>query len=311
MKIVFMGTPDFAVESLKALVTSGHDVCAVVTVADKRQGRGLKVKSSAVKLYALENNIPIIQPENLKDPAFANQLKHYSADCFVVVAFKILPREIFTIPKLGTVNVHGSLLPAYRGAAPINWAIMNGDTETGVTTMLIDAKVDTGDILLQDKVTISGSMTAGDLHDILAVKGARILIETLKMLSRKQINPLPQDDSKATKAPKIKTQTALIDFDQPAMKVHNHIRGLSPYPGAYTFINKKKIKLLKSEITTGSKTTAAGTIIAIENNTFKISCSVGALTIYEVQLEGKRKMDSFDFLNGYKIETGDFFTEHL
>lgn len=308
MKIVFMGTPDFAVESLKALVTSGHEIGAVVTVPDKKQGRGLKIKSSAVKQFSLKYNIPVLQPESFKEPIFISQLKQYSADCFVVVAFKILPREIFTIPKLGTVNVHGSLLPAYRGAAPINWAIMNGDSETGVTTMLIDAKVDTGDILLQDEVKITDSMTAGQLHDVLAVRGADLLIESLEKLSKKEFHPIPQDNSKATKAPKINNQIALIDFNNPAQKVYNQIRGLCPYPGAYTFINNKKIKILESEIISRLETGEAGKIIFVESDSFTISCSYDALKIYKVQLEGKRKMTSHDFLNGFKIEKDIFFT---
>ncbi len=303
-----MGTPDFAVESLKALLHSGCNICAVVTVPDKKQGRGLKVKSSAVKRFALENDIPVLQPESLRDQLFITELKKYSADCFVVVAFKILPKEIFTIPKLGTVNVHGSLLPAYRGAAPINWAIMNGDTETGVTTMLIDAKVDTGDILLQERVKITDLMTAGELHDILANKGASILIKTLEMLDKEQINPISQNSSNATKAPKIDKQTAAIDFNMSSKKVHNQIRGLSPYPGAYTFIKNKKIKFLKSVVIHGLEKLDSGKIISLESDCFTVSCANGGVKIFEVQLEGKRTMNSRDFLNGYKIEPGMYFT---
>jgi len=307
MKIVFMGTPDFAVESLKALIESEHEVCAAITVPDKKQGRGLTIKSSAVKLYASANNIPVLQPDRFKDQTFIDQLKSYSADCFVVVAFKILPREIFTIPKLGTLNVHASLLPAYRGAAPINWAIMNGDTETGVTTMLIDAKVDTGDILLQGKVKIENSMSAGELHDILAQKGADLLVKSLNKLSKGEIQSLPQDNSKATKAPKINNEVGLINFKSPAQTVHNQIRGLSPYPGAYSFIKGKKIKILKSKIATELESGNAGKVISSGNDSFIVSCALGSLQILEVQLEGKRVMNSRDFLNGFKFDMDSYF----
>ncbi|KAA3617389.1 MAG: methionyl-tRNA formyltransferase [Calditrichaeota bacterium] len=307
MKIVFMGTPDFAVESLKALIKSSHEVCAVVTIPDKKQGRGLKIKSSPVKQFAEKYHISVLQPESFKDSDFIEQLRNYSTDCFVVVAFKILPKEIFTIPKLGTVNVHGSLLPAYRGAAPINWAIMNGDLESGVTTMLIDSKVDTGDMLLQDKTIISENMTAGELHDILAEKGAALLVQSLDKLAAGVINPIAQDNTKATKAPKINNLTALIDLEKPARDVHNQIRGLSPYPGAYSFVNDKKIKLLQSEVIISPKKESAGKIIEVTDKSFSIACENNAIKILQVQLEGKRKMTSRDFLNGYKLTVGDCF----
>jgi methionyl-tRNA formyltransferase len=308
MKIVFMGTPEFAVESLKALLEADHDVCAVVTVPDKKQGRGLKVKASAVKQFATERGIPVLQPQHLKDQDFKDELKKFEADCFVVVAFRILPKEIFTIPKKGTINVHGSLLPAYRGAAPINWAIMNGDSESGVTTMLIDAKVDTGNILLQDKVEITSSMTAGDLHDILAERGAKLLVKTIDKIANGKINSIQQENIFATKAPKITTATALINFEKEAEKVHNQIRGLSPYPGAFTFLKSKKIKLLKSHVSSSRGSAVAGVILSVASDNFVVGCTQGKISIFEVQLEGKKIMSVHDFLNGHKLSKGMHFT---
>ncbi len=304
-----MGTQEFAVESLKALLEAGHDVCAVVTVPDKKQGRGLKVKATAVKQFAIERGIPVLQPQNLKDQDFEDELKMLAADCFVVVAFRILPKAIFTIPKKGTINVHGSLLPAYRGAAPINWAIMNGDHESGVTTMLIDAKVDTGNILLQDKVEIASSMTAGELHDILAERGAKLLVKTIEKIAKNEIHSIRQDNILATKAPKITSATALINFEKDAEKVHNQIRGLSPYPGAFTFLHNKKIKLFKSSVSSSEGSELPGKILSVEPDSFVVACMTGNISIFELQLEGKRKMRVRDFLNGFKLVQGMHFTD--
>lgn len=305
MRIIFMGTPDFAVESLKALMQTHHEVCAVVTVPDKMQGRGLKIKSSPVKQFAEKNNIAVLQPDNLKSTEFSEQLRQYSADCFVVVAFKILPKEIFTIPPIGTVNVHGSLLPAYRGAAPINWAIINGEKKSGVTTMLINANVDTGDILLQDEAAITDDMTAGMLHDILAEKGAKLLVKTLELLEKKEISPRHQDNSKASKAPKLKPEITQIDFNKPAKDVHNFIRGLSPYPAAYTYWKSKKIKIFRTKIDDPEYKGEPGEILHIKKDSFNICCNPGTLTVYKLQLEGKKQMKAADFLNGYSLKTSE------
>jgi methionyl-tRNA formyltransferase len=304
LKIVFMGTPDFAVESLDTLVHSSHEIVAVVTVQDKAQGRGLKIKESPVKIFAKKNDIPLIQPDKLNDEDFVNNLVGFNADCFVVVAFRILPQVIFSIPKFGTINVHASLLPKYRGAAPINWAIMNGERETGVTTMLIDKKVDTGNILFQEKVNIPETMTAGELHDLLAEKGANLLLRTLEKIEKGDIQPMEQDHLTATKAPKIRPEAALISFNTSALNVHNKIRGLSPYPGAYTFFKGKKIKILKSIVSTSKTIDNPGVVRRVGTDFFEVDCSDGCVLVYEVQLEGKNRMSVKDFLNGYPVAQG-------
>lgn len=300
-----MGTPDFAVESLNALAHSGHKIVTVVTVPDKPQGRGLKIKESPVKNFAQKNNLSIVQPEQLNDKDLVDRLKKLKADCFVVVAFRILPDEIFQLPRYGTINVHASLLPKYRGAAPINWAIMNGEKETGVTTIFIEKKVDTGNILLQEKQNISDSMTAGELHDLLAKKGAELLLRTLEKIEKDDLKPIKQNDLKVTKAPKINAQTALINFDKTAVTIHNQIRGLSPYPAAYTFLDGKKLKILKSTLSSHPGIQGdPGSIRKIDRDFFEVNCIEGSILIYEVQIEGKRRMSSKDFLNGYPLNTG-------
>lgn len=302
MKIVFMGTPDFAVVSLKTLLECGHDVVTVVTVPDKPKGRGRQVHASAVKMEAQQRNIPILQPESLKDASFIDQLKQLEADLFVVVAFRILPPSVFTIPLLGTVNVHASLLPKYRGAAPINWAIINGDQESGVTTMLIDEKVDTGNMLFQKSVTIDNNTNAGQLHDKLAVVGAELLIETIAGLSDGSVKPVKQDESQVSKAPKIFKEMTKIDFNQSANKVHNFIRGLSPYPTAFCLLGDKPFKIYQSEVSTEQGN--AGQIISISKTDFTVACGTDAVKIKEVQLAGKKRMTVREFFNGYTLSTG-------
>lgn len=308
MKIVFMGTPQFAVESLKALVENKHEISAVVTVPDSPRGRGLKMQSSAVKEFAEGHNFPILQPEILKDEKLISKLKFLNADCFVVVAFKILPKEIFTIPKYGTVNVHASLLPAYRGAAPINWAIINGEKKTGVTTMFIDTKVDTGNILKQTEVLIKVEMNAGELYDLLAQEGANLLVETISLIERNDITPIKQDETKATKAPKINNDVALIDFFKPALNVNNLIRGLSPYPAAYSFLNGKKVKVFKSRVVPAAKG-EPGVIKEISSSSFTVKCLDGGIEVLELQIEGKKRMLTKAFLNGFNLKVGNRFTK--
>jgi len=307
MKIVFMGTPEFAVTSLNKLVQSGkHDICGVVTIPDKPKGRGQKVIPSPVKKYAVDHNIDIMQPESFLDKEFIAQLKSYHADLFVVVAFRILPKEIFSIPPIGTVNVHASLLPKYRGAAPINWAIINGDSESGVTTMIINEKIDTGNILLQKKISLSNNMTAGELHDKLAVIGADLLLETIDKLSDNSVEFINQNDQLATKAPKIKKETCHLDFSNSAKDVHNLIRGLSPYPAAYFSHNNKLIKVFRNRIAEQSKQNAAfGEIIEIGKDFVRIQCGTGAIDLLEVCLEGKKRTEIKAFLNGYQFKIGD------
>ncbi|MGD9486798.1 MAG: methionyl-tRNA formyltransferase [Calditrichaceae bacterium] len=308
MNIIFMGTPQFAVVSLKKLIESKHKVLAVVTVPDKKKGRGQKMGSSAVKEFALEHNIPVLQPVDLKSADFIQALKDFKSDMFVVVAFRILPGQVFGIPPQGTINIHASLLPKYRGAAPINWSIMNGDSETGVTTMHINEKVDTGDILLQEKVKIDPETTAGELHDSLAVKGSDLLLKTIEQIESGNISPIIQNDTLATKAPKIKNETCHIDFSNDARRVHDHIRGLSPYPAAFAIYNGKIMKFFKSFVMmTESVTGEAGTVIAIDKDSFVIGCGTGSIKIVEVQPEGRKRMSVKEFFNGYKMTIGSAF----
>ncbi len=303
MKIVFMGSPDFAAVSLQKLAAAGYDILTVVTVPDKPAGRGRKLKSPAVKQMAVELGIPVLQPVKLKDFDFITSLKNLNADVFVVVAYRILPPDVFSLPPGGTINVHASLLPKYRGAAPINRAIMNGETETGITIMRIDAKVDTGNILLQETVAIPPQMNAGELHDILAEKGARLLIKALGNLD--QITPLKQDNRLATSAPKISKETGHLCFNHPASQVFNHIRGLSPYPGAYCYLSQKMLKIFKAlPLPEVRYTQKPGTVVEVQRDSFTISCAQGALLVKEVQLQGKKRMSVKDFFNGHKIETG-------
>ncbi len=303
MKIVFMGSPDFAVTSLKKLIKSGYQILAVVTVPDKPAGRGRKLQASAVKEYATQLDIPVLQPVNLSDSAFIDDLKKLNADLFIVVAFRILPPEVFEIPKQGTLNVHGSLLPKYRGAAPINRAIINGETETGITIIRIDAKVDTGNILMQDTTVIEPKMTAGALHDKLAKLGADLLIKTIENLDN--IQPEKQDERLATRAPKLSKKTGHISFDKPAATVFNLIRGLDPYPGAYAFLDDKMLKIYECEpFEARDLHFTPGEVFDITRKSFCVACGSGGLRIYEVQLQGKRKMTVADFFNGYQLTEG-------
>lgn len=303
MKIVFMGSPDFAVISLKKLIESGHQILTVVTVPDKPAGRGRKMHASAVKNYAIQLGIPVLQPQNLSDTAFIEDLKQLNADLFVVVAFRILPAAVFEIPPRGTLNVHGSLLPKYRGAAPINRAIMNGETETGITIIRIDASVDTGNILMQDPTIIEPDMTAGMLHDRLAEQGADLLVKTIANLDN--ILPKKQDERLATRAPKLSKKTGHISFDKTASDIYNLIRGLNPYPGAYAFLDDKMLKIFACEpIEKREPYIEPGTVYDQSRESFCIACGSGGMRVFEVQLQGKKKMSVADFFNGYKIEMG-------
>ena len=300
-----MGTPDFARVSLQKLVESNHQVLAVVTVPDKPKGRGLKLQPSPVKRFAQQTGLPVLQPEKLKDEQFVEQLRQFNAEVFVVVAFRILPAVVFNIPPKGTINLHASLLPRYRGAAPINWAIINGETETGVTTIFINERVDQGNMLLQERVPIGPDMTAGELHDILAQVGADVLLETLDRLEKDEITALEQDERLATKAPKITKEMCHLNFNQPAQQVHNWIRGLSPYPAAYCFWQGKMLKIFSSRLVQKfSDRSGPGTIVKIFKNGFTVKCAEGAIDVFEVQIEGKRRMAVEDFLNGYQLAEG-------
>ena len=303
-KIVFMGTPEFAVPSLDILVKNGFNVACVVTVPDKPQGRGLKLSQSEVKKYALEHNLPILQPEKLKDEKFIKYLEELSPDIIVVVAFRILPREVYSLAKLGAFNLHASLLPKYRGAAPINWAIINGETKTGVTTFFLDDKVDTGNIIFQEEVDINSDETAGDLHDKLMQIGANLVLKTVHAILNNNAPRIQQSDLKATPAPKIFKEHCKIDWNNQMEKIHNLIRGLSPYPAAFTTYKGKIIKIYKSEKTNTKVDLLPGSVLVIKEDLF-VACNDSYLKIIELQLEGKKRLKTEEFLRGINFQKED------
>lgn len=303
MRIVFMGTPDFAVPSLEILLENGYDIAAVVTAPDKPGGRqGTQV--SAVKQCALRHGLPVLQPEKLKNPEFLDALRALRADLQIVVAFRMLPEVVWNMPPLGTMNLHASLLPKYRGAAPINWAIIRGEQETGITTFLLKHEIDTGDLLFQERIAIGENETAGELHDRMMMQGARLILRSVQALERGEVQPMPQTDAEVTHAPKIFTESCRINFELPAVQVHNFIRGLSPYPGAWTELDGKTLKILrteKAEKPSAESPAAPGTFVSDGKNYLKVSTSDGYLNILELQMEGKRRMNVRDFLNGYRV----------
>lgn len=311
-RVVYMGTPEFAVEPLKAIIEAGYNVVAVVTAPDKPAGRGLKLMPSPVKEFALKHNIRVLQPEKLKSPEFVKNFKEISPDIAVVVAFRMLPKEIWQLPRLGTFNLHASLLPQYRGAAPINWAIINGEKQTGITTFLIDEQIDTGNILLQETIQIGDAETAGELHDKLMYRGARLVVETIKMLENGSVNPTPQSkltvDGELKAAPKIYKETCRIKWDEPASKVYNLIRGLSPYPTAWTEIkiirkNVESIVALKvflAEKIEPNHSKAPGSIETDGKTYIHVYCSTGSISIKKLQQAGKKTMGVEEFLRGWQ-----------
>ena len=313
MNIIFMGTPEFALPSLEILLTTHHNISAVVTVPDKPQGRGLKISESPLKKFAVQNKLKILQPDNLNDERFIEEMKSLTPDLMIVVAFRILPIEVYSIPKFGTFNLHASLLPKYRGAAPINWAIINGDKKTGVTTFFLRDKVDTGNIIMQNKCEITSEDDAGSLHDKLAVLGAKTVLSTVNLIEMTNGNvPVyQQDDSAASKAPKIFKEFCKIDFNNAADKVYNFIRGLSPHPAAYTYREGKQIKIFKTHkflksILTNGTAKIPGQVIVQEDRLF-ITCLDGYLEILELQLEGKKRMSASEFLRGHNLTTGEIW----
>ncbi|RBQ02836.1 methionyl-tRNA formyltransferase [Pedobacter miscanthi] len=302
MKIVFMGTPDFAVASLDALVQANFNVVAVVTAPDKPAGRGQKLNESAVKKYAVEKGIPVLQPEKLKNPEFIEELKSYQADLQVVVAFRMLPVVVWSMPAKGTINLHGSLLPQYRGAAPINHAIINGEKESGVTTFFLKEEIDTGDIILSDSVAIADDETAGDLHDKLMVIGANLLVKTLHAIEAGEVNEQPQPQRGELKhAPKIFKEDCKIDWNNTAQKIHNLIRGLSPYPTAFTILNDKTLKVFKAEIEDKEPGIAAGGFLTDGKTYLKFAAKDGFIKLLDIQYEGKKRMLIEDFLRGMRL----------
>nr|WP_276901372.1 methionyl-tRNA formyltransferase [Pedobacter kyonggii] len=302
MKIVFMGTPDFAVASLDALVHANFDVVAVVTAPDKPAGRGQKLNESAVKKYAVEKGIPILQPEKLKNPEFIEKLRSYQADLQVVVAFRMLPEIVWNMPAKGTINLHGSLLPQYRGAAPINHAIINGEKESGVTTFFLKQEIDTGDIILSDSVPIADDETAGELHDKLMVVGANLLVKTLHAVEANNITEQPQLQNADLKhAPKIFKEDCKIDWNSPAQTIHNLIRGLSPYPTAFTLLNEKNLKVFKAEIEDKEPGIVAGGFLTDGKTYLKFAAKDGFIKLLDIQYEGKKRMLIEDFLRGMRL----------
>jgi methionyl-tRNA formyltransferase len=305
MRIIFMGTPQFAVASLDALITAGSDIVAVVTAPDKPAGRGQKVNQSAVKQYAVENGIKVLQPEKLKDPEFIKDLQALKADLQVVVAFRMLPEVVWNMPQKGTINLHASLLPQYRGAAPINWAIINGEKESGVTTFFLKHDIDTGDILFTEKVTLKGTETAGDLHDWLMNKGAGLLVKTVKGIESGRYHEHPQsqlaEGIELKHAPKIFKTDCLVDFNQPAQKVYNLIRGLSPSPTAYTVLNDKTLKIYNATFELESHDMHTGAHITDNKTYLKFAATDGFISVTDVQLEGKKRMGIEEFLRGNKL----------
>jgi len=307
MRIIFMGTPEFALPSLKAILESEHKLLAVVTQPDRPKGRGKKLAPSPVKEFSLENELEVFTPENLKSDEFVLKLTDLNPDLLAVVAFRILPEKVFTIPPRGTINLHASLLPRYRGAAPINWAIINNEKKTGVTTFFIRKKVDTGDIILQKEAEIYPEETYGELSQRLSIIGSELLLETIDLIEKGEVKPLPQNNEEATKAPKITPELCRIDWSKSALEIQNLIRGLSPAPGAYTFYKGKILKLFKAQAvdeTTYSQ--GFGEVISAEKNKgIEIKTSKGSLRIQELQPESKKKMKGDEFLRGYAIKKGD------
>lgn len=324
-RIVFMGTPEFAVASLDALVKEGFNVVGVVTAPDKLAGRGMKLQQSAVKKYAEEKELHILQPEKLKAPDFLEELRSLKADLQVIVAFRMLPEVVWAMPPMGTINVHGSLLPQYRGAAPINWAIINGEKETGVTTFKLQHEIDTGNVLMQKRIPIGEAETAGELHDRMKEVGAALLIETVKGLANGSLKEKPQSSigngqwpigeskvadshspftthhSPLKHAPKIFTDTCRIDWHKPVADVYNLVRGLSPYPAAFTELNGKTVKIYKSTKEEIRPSVGAGEVETDKKTYLKFACADGYLQVKELQMEGKKRLPVEEFLRGYRV----------
>ncbi|WP_073570006.1 methionyl-tRNA formyltransferase [Algoriphagus zhangzhouensis] len=302
LKIIYMGTPEFAVPSLDKLVENGWNVVAVITAPDKPKGRGQKLIPSPVKEAALKHEIPVLQPTNLKSPEFLEELKSYQADLQIVVAFRMLPEVVWSMPPLGTFNLHASLLPNYRGAAPINWAIINGEKETGVTTFFLKHEIDTGSIIHQEKTPILPEESLGEVYEKLMNIGSELVVKTVEDIAKGEVNPLPQDESKALHhAPKIFKETCKIDWENSAESIHNLVRGLSPYPAAWTELEGKVCKIYQSKVFKTDLSSIPGKIYTDEKTYLRMGTSAGQLEILELQLEGKKRMKTEDFLRGYKF----------
>ena len=302
MKIIFFGTPEFALPSLQKLFESKHSVEAVVTAPDKERGRGKKISFTPVKQFAVDNKIRLFQPDKLKDEKFIDEIRELRCDLFVVVAYRILPREVFTMPSKGSFNLHGSLLPKYRGAAPIQWAIIKGEKETGLTTFFLEDKVDTGNIIKQEKIKIFEDDDLGTLHDRMMIKGAELVYETLELIDKGNIETLKQDDSLASPAPKITKEICEIDWDKNSVEIHNLVRGLSPYPCAFFIHDNKKFKVYKTNLpqTFDYNKSNPGQITQTKKELF-IGTADGGIQILELQPEGRKRMTAEEFLRGYSL----------
>lgn len=306
LRIVFMGTPDFAVASLDALVSAGCNIVGVITAPDKPAGRGMQLQQSAVKKYAVEKSLTVLQPEKLKNPAFIEQLKSLQADVQVVVAFRMLPEIVWNMPSLGTINVHASLLPQYRGAAPINWAIINGETETGITTFKLQHEIDTGNILMQEKIPIGEKETAGELHDKLKELGASLIVKTIEAIAggsiqEKKQSAISHELSVIKHAPKLNTETCKIDWNNKASDIYNLIRGLSPYPAAFTYLDDKVLKIFSAEKEIAPHNFPNGSFYTDNKTYLKFACADGFIYCRDVQLQGKKRMPVEEFLRGYRF----------
>lgn len=308
LKIVFLGTPDFAVESLRRIHEGGYNIVGVITMPDKPAGRGHKLLHSPVKQYAVANNLPLLQPVNLKDPQFVEQLRSLGANLFVVIAFRMLPEVVWSMPELGTFNLHASLLPKYRGAAPINWAVINGDTETGVTTFFLKHEIDTGDIIRQERIEIAPTDNVGDVHDRLMMLGADLTIDTIDHIIAGDLKPIPQDEilqgAEPTPAPKIFKDTCLIDWTKPAVSVHNLVRGLSPYPAAWTTMEQEgrepiTMKVFETAIVEWGGQLTPGKF-TIDAGHLYVDCADNRIEILSLQAAGKKRMPTPDYLRGLK-----------
>lgn len=303
LRIVYFGTPEFAVASLKALVEAGANVVAVVTAPDKPAGRGRKLQESDVKRYAVSQGLPVLQPKNMKSESFIEELRSYNADIQVVVAFRMMPEVVWSMPPMGTVNVHGSLLPQYRGAAPINWAIINGEKETGVTTFRLKHEIDTGNILLQRKVAIGEDDNVGQIYEKLMNEGAELLVETVKGLATDTLTEIPQDDvpvEELKHAPKIFKEDTRIDWNRSASEIHNLIRGLSPYPAAFTELQDSTMKIYEDKYELASHDVAIGSYDTDGKTYLRFAAKDGWVYAEDVQMQGKKRMPVSDFLRGFR-----------
>ena len=308
LKIVFLGTPDFAVESLRRIYEGGYNIVGVITMPDKPAGRGHKLFHSPVKQYAVANNLPLLQPVNLNDPQFVEELRSLGANLFVVIAFRMLPEVVWSMPELGTFNLHASLLPKYRGAAPINWAVINGDTETGVTTFFLKHEIDTGDIIRQERIEIAPTDNVGDVHDRLMMLGAKLTIDTIDHIIAGDLKPIPQDEilqgAEPTPAPKIFKDTCMIDWTKSAVNVHNLVRGLSPYPAAWTTFEQDgrepiTMKIYETSVVEWGEVLTPGKF-TIDANRMFVDCIDARVEILSLQAAGKKRMPTADFLRGLK-----------